>query len=294
MTNRLALPWERIAFAKSATILLALYMIGGWSIHARADDRVPSATWTNCTNMDEWHGFHRYHFTVAGCHAWVVEPPAVASGKPWTWCLAFPDAYTERCATLQLLAKGYYAAFIDVGNTFGCPKAVEQFNAFYQMLTRQGLNSKPVLIGISRGGLYAYRWAAENPGRVSAIYGDAPVCDFKSWPGGKGHGQGSPKDWQSLLVHYGFKDEATALAYPHNPVDSLAPLAAAGIPIIHVVGDSDDTVPVAENTAIVEKRYRELGGTIQVIHKPGIGHHPHGLADPTPVVEFILTNNLGK
>ena len=25
----------------------------------------------------------------------------------------------------------------------------------------------------------------------------------------------------------------------------------------------------------------------EVIHKPGVGHHPHGLDDPTPVVEFI-------
>jgi hypothetical protein len=53
-------------------------------------------------------------------------------------------------------------------------------------------------------------------------------------------------------------------------------------------------VPVAENTAILEKRYRELGGTIKVIHKPGVGHHPHGLDDPAPVVEFILKNNLGQ
>ncbi len=58
--------------------------------------------------------------------------------------------------------------------------------------------------------------------------------------------------------------------------------------LIHVVGDADNTVPPAENTAIIEARYKKLGGTIQVIHKPGIGHHPHGLDDPTPVVEFIL------
>jgi hypothetical protein len=25
-----------------------------------------------------------------------------------------------------------------------------------------------------------------------------------------------------------------------------------------------------------------------VIHKPGIGHHPHGLDDPGPVVEFVV------
>ena len=30
------------------------------------------------------------------------------------------------------------------------------------------------------------------------------------------------------------------------------------------------------------------GGTVELIHKPGIGHHPHGLDDPAPVVEFVI------
>ncbi len=141
-----------------------------------------------------------------------------------------------------------------------------------------------------KGGLYAYRWASENPDKVAVIYGDAPVCDFKSWPGGKGLGKGSPGDWSQLFECYGFKDEAEALAYRGNPIDVLEPLAQAGIALIHVVGDADDVVPVAENTAVVEARYRQLGGEIQVIHKPGVGHHPHGLDDPAPVVEFILTH----
>jgi hypothetical protein len=47
-------------------------------------------------------------------------------------------------------------------------------------------------------------------------------------------------------------------------------------------------VPVSENTAILEARYKKLGGSIQVIYKPGIGHHPHSLKDPKPIVDFIL------
>ena len=54
------------------------------------------------------------------------------------------------------------------------------------------------------------------------------------------------------------------------------------------VGDADVAVPVAENTAILEARYKKLGGSIQVIHKPGVGHHPHSLKDPASLVKFIL------
>jgi len=56
------------------------------------------------------------------------------------------------------------------------------------------------------------------------------------------------------------------------------------------VGDADDLVPVGDNTAIIEERYRKLGGTIEVIHKPGIGHHPHSLPNPKPIVDFILAH----
>jgi pimeloyl-ACP methyl ester carboxylesterase len=238
--------------------------------------------------LDQWHGFTRHTFEVDGCKAWVVEPKTALPGAPWSWCMEFPDAFTDRCAAPKLLAAGFHHAHIVVGNTFGSPDAVKHFNAFYDVLAAHGLGKKAALIGISRGGLYAYRFAAENPEKVAVIYGDAPVCDFKSWPGGKGTGKGSKGDWAALIKCYGFADEAAALAYPNNPIDRLAPLATAKIALVHVVGDADDVVPPAENTAIIEERYKKLGGTIEVIHKPGIGHHPHGLDDDAPVVKFIL------
>jgi len=94
---------------------------------------------------------------------------------------------------------------------------------------------------------------------------------FQELAGGKGQGKGSPGDWSQLLKCYGFKDEAEALAYRGNPVDTLEPLAKAGIALIHVVGDVDDVVPVAESTALIEARYRKLGGEVEVIHKPASG-----------------------
>jgi pimeloyl-ACP methyl ester carboxylesterase len=249
-----------------------------------------AGTWPD-EKVDSWHGFTRHQFVIDGCPAWVVEPRNALPGNPWSWCMEFPDAFTDRCAATSLLTNGFHHVHIVVGNTFGSPSTLEHFSAFYRELQSHGLSKKGTLIGLSRGGLYAYRWAAQNPDKVAVIYGDAPVCDFKSWPGGKFKGKGSPSDWSELQKLYGFATEAQAMSYAGNPIDVLEPLAKARVALIHVVGDADDIVPASENTAIIEQRYQKLGGEIRVIHKPGIGHHPHGLEDPRPVVDFIIEHS---
>src|SRR5260370_31346040 len=93
-----------------------------------------------------------------------------------------------------------------------------------------GLVAQCVLEGFSRGALYALNWAALNPRSVAFLYLDAPVCDFKSWPAGRGRAQGSAEDWHRLKQVYGFT-EAQALAHPPNPVHSLVPIAAARSPV---------------------------------------------------------------
>ncbi len=204
--------------------------------------------------------------------------------------MEFPDAFTHRTGILQLLEKGFHHVHIDVGiQSFASPRSLEQFDKFYEVLQKGGLSRKGALVGLSRGGLYAYRFAAIYPHRVACIYGDAPVLDIKSWPGGKFKGIGSPKDWQVLIEKYNFANEQEALEFKENPVENtqLAAIAKAKLRILHVVGDNDDVVPVAENSAIVESRLRALGLNIQVIHRPGVKHHPHGLEDPTPLIKFI-------
>jgi pimeloyl-ACP methyl ester carboxylesterase len=241
---------------------------------------------------DLYEGHLRHTLTVDGCQCFLVEPQNPRPDRAWVWKAEFFEAFPA--FELAMLDRGFFLAYITVGNTFGCPSALKHWEPLYRELTEKyGLSRKPILLGLSRGGLYIYNWAAGNPDKVGCLYGDAPVCDFKSWPGGKGVGPGSPADWQALMACYGFASEAEALAYPRNPIDNLAPIAAAKIPIIHVVGDVDEAVPVAENTTILEQRYRALGGLISVIHKPDCGHHPHGLEDPSPVIDFILQHALG-
>jgi pimeloyl-ACP methyl ester carboxylesterase len=235
----------------------------------------------------QYHGYDRFDFRVGGAKALVVVPQHAAKGKPWIWRAMFFDHRPE--TDLALLAHGFHLAFIDVGNTFGCPDAMRQWDTFYELLTGQyGLSRKPALEGLSRGGLYVCNWAAAHPDSVACIDADNAVFDFKSWPGGKGKGKGSPADWRKLLKDYHFSSEAEALAYHKNPIDNLAPLAKARIPIFLLCADADEVVPFEENGRLVYERYRKLGGPVTLVVKHGLGHHPHGLDDPTPMVDFIL------
>lgn len=269
------------------TVLVSL-VFGGHLPLIAATENPPSVQLFPGTKSS-WHGFDRYDFQVDGRTCCTVVPKSIAPGKPWIWRARFFGH--EPQTDLALLDKGFHLVYMDVVDLFGCPKAVSHWNEFYRYLTAEhGFAPKAVLEGMSRGGLIIYNWAKANPEKVACIYADAPVCDFKSWPGGKGTSPGSPESWQKCLQAYGLT-EAEALAYRGNPIDELEPLARAGVPLLHVCGDADEVVPINENTRVLEQRYRQIGGAITVIVKPGVGHHPHSLKDPAPIVEFILKHS---
>ena len=233
-----------------------------------------------------FYSYDRYDFEHNERACIVVVPKKIAEGRPWIWRARFFDDPPQ--VDVALLEKGFHLAYVDVARLYGSPEAVAIWNGFYELLTKtHGLARQPVLEGMSRGGLIAYNWAAKNPEKVACIYADAPVCDIKSWPAGKGQGRPNLTEWANCLKAYGMT-EAEALNARCNPIDKLEPLAKAKVPLIHVVGDADIDVPVAENTTVLEQRYKKLGGQIEVIHKPGMGHNPHCLEDPTRIVDFVL------
>jgi pimeloyl-ACP methyl ester carboxylesterase len=240
--------------------------------------------------QSDWKGHRRFDFEVAGRTVTVVTPDKAAKDRPWLWRGEFFGAF----ATVDeaLLNQGWHVVYMDCANTFGSPDTMRRWAELYDLLTeKHALSRRPVLLGMSRGGLYVYNWAAAHPERTGLIYGDAPVCDVKSWPGSKGKGKGSPQDWELFKQVYGLS-ESQAVDWKLNPIDILAPIAQARIPIIHVVGDADDAVPVDENTQVLKQRYEALGGHVELIVKRGVGHHPHSLEDPTPIVDYILKNRL--
>ena len=273
-------------FFRSLIALIAWMMLH--SVLSAADRPLASKPFPGTSST--WNGFVRHDFMVHDHPAIVVVPEKERPGRPWIWRGEFFGAFAD--ADIALVRAGWHLVYLAVPDLFGSPTAIQRWEGFYEMLIRDhGFSPKAGLIGLSRGGLYCMNWAAAHPEKTLAVYLDNAVCDFKSWPGGQpkklGTGVGAPAEWVKLLQAFHFADDAAAIAYPHNPVDHLAPLAKAQIPLMLVYGDADKVVPHAENSALVYERYRQLKGPVERIVKPGQDHHPHGLKDVTPVVQFF-------
>jgi len=193
--------------------------------------------------------YDRYEFTVRGTSmtTQVVAPNSAAAGIPWVYRAGF--VFREAKVDQGLLARGFHIVTGPVGVSF----LVKDWNTTYEYLIGHGFSKKPAIEGAGGGAGEVYAWAIENPDKVSCVYAENP------------------------RMH-------SELAKT-QPLDNLAPLAKANVPLLHVCGSLDPWFE--DNTLEVEKRYKKLGGNIQVIVKKGEGHYPLAPEDPAPVVDFI-------
>ena len=232
-----------------------------------------------------FHGYPELSFELGEVQCKIVKPTVTAAGAPWVWRARFYGH--EPQFDIAMLQQGWHICYCDVKDLFGSAAATKRWDNFYEQAQQMGLNSKPFLEGMSRGGLIAQNWANAHPDQVCGIYGDNPVCDGRSWPGGKGTGIGAKRAWAKLLKVYSLTEEEAA-DFKGFPIDGLETIAEAKIPILHLVATADRVVPPAENSDILVARYKELGGPVEVIRKKGLGHHPHSLENPNRIVDFAL------
>jgi hypothetical protein len=197
--------------------------------------------------------YDRYEFKpdgMAGTIA-VIAPKMAAPGKPWVFRADFVPR--DAVVDLALLHKGFHIV-TGPGPTNTDGTDLHKWNAVYKYLIGQGFSTKPVMEGAGQAAGEAYAWAIANPDKVSCIYGENPVL-------------------RSNLSKT-------------QPLDNLAPLANAGVQLLHVCGSLDPWFK--SQTCVAEKRYQELGGRITVIIKEGEGHYPLAPKEPQPVVDFII------
>jgi pimeloyl-ACP methyl ester carboxylesterase len=245
-----------------------------------------SAAVGQTTSRSTWKSFERRDFTLPESQArgTLIFPRKAAPGNPWIWRARFFGH--QPALDLALLKRGYHLAYLDVANLYGSQEAMTRGEEFHQHLVRTfSLESKAILEGMSRGGLFIFNFAARHPDKVKAIYGDNPVCDFNSWPGGK-NGKASPGDFARCLQAYGIT-EAEAATYPQISDPEFAQ-KLKGIPVALVVGTADEVVPPAENAERLAAHLKALNSPVRIWRKPGLGHHPHGLDPVEPLLAFLL------
>jgi hypothetical protein len=226
-------------------------------------------------------------FSVAGRPAFLIAANGNADGKskPWVWYAPtlpnLPGA-EERWMFGKFREAGIAIAGIDVGESYGSPAGRALFSQLHaEMTEKRGYSRKPVLLGRSRGGLMTLSWAGDNPDKVAAFAGIYPVCNIASYPG---IAKAAPA---YEMTPEGLQAGLSA----HNPIDRLAPLAKAGVPLFAIHGDSDKIVSLEDNSALLKSRYEALGGSMRLIVPPGQGHNLwQGFFQCEELVTFVITH----
>jgi len=226
-------------------------------------------------------------FRVAGRPAFLIPAPTAAAEKsqPWVWYAPTLPPYPgkeERWMLEQWIAAGIAIAGIDVGESYGSPAGRKLFTALHaEMSKTRGYSPRPVLLGRSRGGLMTLAWAAAHPEKVAAWAGIYPVCNLASYPGVAKAANAYAMTAEQLQVRL----------TEHNPIDHLAPLAAARVPLFALHGDSDKVVPLEANSGLLQQRYTALGGTMELIVPAGQGHSLwSGFFECAELVAFVKTH----
>ena len=226
-------------------------------------------------------------FTVEGRTAFLILPSERKGDgcMPWVWyapTLPGLPGGAEKWMFDRFLAKGIAIAGVDVGESYGSPKGRAVYSALYkELVEKRGLAKRACLLARSRGGLMVYNWAAEHAGSVACVAGIYPVCNLRSYPGLK-----------RACGAYGMTEKQLAgkLA-EHNPIDRLAPLAKAKVPLFHIHGDKDNVVPLEKNSGEVGKRYEKLGGKMTLKIARGQGHNMWpGFFQCQALVDFVITH----
>ena len=199
--------------------------------------------------------YDRYSFGLPGVEGAVnvIVPNTPAPGNPWVFRAEFVGR--DAVVDLALLARGFHVVTGPVPYNADGPHRAH-WDAVYKHLTSYGFSSKPVIEGAGGGAGEVYVWAIANPDKVACVYAENPVL-------------------RSNVARV-------------QPLDDLAPLAKAGVPLLHVCGSLDPAS--ASQTRVAEKRYKEFGGQITVIVQEGQGHYPLAPKDVKPVVDFIAKN----
>ena len=211
-------------------------------------------------------------FAIEGSTAFLIQSDVKSPKEPMPWVWYAPTlrglpGWAEKWMFERFLKAGIAIAGINVGESYGSPKGRALYSALHKHLVEK------------HGLAMLYSWAAENPDKVRCITGIYPVCNIASYPG-------LPRASGAYELT---AEQLKAQLAKHNPIDRLAPLAKAKVPIFHIHGDMDRVVPLDKNSAMIKQRYDKFGGPMTLEVVEGQGHNMWlGWFQSQKLVDFVV------
>jgi alpha-beta hydrolase superfamily lysophospholipase len=236
-----------------------------------------------------WNGFSRLDFEFEGRAAILVFPNEANEEKNWLFKTEYFGAFPD--TEIKLLEKGYHIAHVATKTRWFTHEDNEAKAALAEYMHKElGLSEKCVIVGMSCGGMQGIYFGAVYPQYVSCMYLDAPVVNLLSVVFGLGKTASCPDlpGFQAQFIRDTGMNLVDVISYREHPLDYIPKLLQHRIPVVIVSGDSDTVVCYEENGIFLEKAYKDAGIPLEVYIKKGGDHHPHGLEDNTPIVDFIL------
>ena len=237
-----------------------------------------------------WNGFKRLDFVFEGRQAILIVPDKAVEGKKWLLKTEYFDAFPN--FEIEMVRRGYHLAYIKNESGWHKPGDSEAKRRLADFLTAEfGLHEKCLPVGMSCGGLQAMYFTGHCPEKVAALYLDAPVMNMLSCPCAIGRDVSQrqaafDRMYQGMIAAHGMMVH-DMLNYRNHPIDQAPAIVKNNIPVILVSGDADYVVPYHENGKALKEYMLANGGNYTEVIKPGGDHHPHGLEDVTPLVEFV-------
>lgn len=229
-----------------------------------------------------YEGYRKLEFQLDGRICYLVIPK---EPKGNNWLLKTEYFYAFPNFELAMLERGWHLAYIaNESRWFKESDAEAKAKLCAYLHENFGLREKCVCVGMSCGGLQAVYFGARHPECVQALYLDAPVLNLLSCPCNLGRNEPATM-YPEFYDHIGMTI-SELLNYRNHPIDNIGPILEHKIPVMLICGDSDNIVPYEENGRVLSRILREHNHPFREILKPGISHHPHGLEDPTPIINF--------
>ena len=230
----------------------------------------------------EWNSFERLDFQLDGRVAILVSPKTPRADKKWLFKTEYFGAFPS--FEIEMLKRGYYVAHIENITRWCLPEDTDAKALLCEFLINElGLYPKCMTVGMSCGGMQSVYFAEKYPEYVSAMYLDAPVLNLLSCPCDLGVAQSNLYDEYFKTMG---KTKSQLLGYREHPIDKVDKIIADRIPTILVCGDSDRVVPYVENGKLLSEKYKNSNVPFVEILKENCDHHPHGLDDLSPLIEF--------